>query len=116
MQTGAAILPHWRIVCAPPARGKSRAPVGAPVPAKTTPPQPAARPKGAEAPARKPKASAAAAAPPPFASWLVTGGSGFLGQAVVWRLLGMGVKVRVLDTAPMPAGWGDKVEFVQGDV
>jgi nucleoside-diphosphate-sugar epimerase len=51
-----------------------------------------------------------------FRSWLVTGGSGFLGQAVVRRLLKEGAQVRVLDTAPMPAEWAGKVEFAQGDV
>jgi nucleoside-diphosphate-sugar epimerase len=57
-----------------------------------------------------------APAPKAFRSWLVTGGSGFLGQAVVRRLLKEGAKVRVLDTAPMPGEWQGKVEFVQGDV
>jgi nucleoside-diphosphate-sugar epimerase len=51
-----------------------------------------------------------------FRSWLVTGGSGFLGQALVRRLLAGGAKVRVLDPAPMPEEWQGKVEFVQGDV
>jgi nucleoside-diphosphate-sugar epimerase len=65
-----------------------------------------------------PKAARPAAAPKagPFRSWLVTGGSGFLGQAVVRRLLKEGARVRVLDTAPMPAEWAGKVEFVEADV
>jgi nucleoside-diphosphate-sugar epimerase len=53
---------------------------------------------------------------PAFKSWLVTGGSGFLGQAVVRRLLAAGCRVRVLDTAPMPPEWQGKVLFLQGDV
>ncbi|MEA3166779.1 MAG: hypothetical protein QOJ26_1653 [Thermoplasmata archaeon] len=53
---------------------------------------------------------------PGFKSWLVTGGCGFLGQALVPRLLALGCKVRVLDTAPIPKEWAGKVEFVQGDV
>lgn len=70
---------------------------------------------------RKPR-SAARASPEvdsqrtPFRSWLVTGGSGFLGQAFVRRLLAQGVKIRVFDTAPMPAEWEGKAEFVHGDV
>lgn len=55
-------------------------------------------------------------AKPRFRSYLVTGGSGFLGQALVPRLLKAGVKVRVLDTAPIPPAWAGKVDFVQGDV
>lgn len=69
--------------------------------------------------ARKAPAKARAAKPQPagFGSWLVTGGSGFLGQAFVRRLLQQpGVRIRVLDTAPMPAEWIGRVEFVQGDV
>lgn len=69
--------------------------------------------------ARAPLAGAARRAPAPgpgFKSWLVTGGSGFLGQAFVRRLLAMDCKVRVLDTAPMPAEWQGRVEMVLGDV
>ena len=51
-----------------------------------------------------------------FQSWLVTGGSGFLGQALVRRLLKRGCTVRVFDTVPMPAEWDGKVEFMQGDI
>lgn len=64
----------------------------------------------------RPSSRAAPAQGTAFRSWMVTGGSGFLGQAVVRRLLGLGCKVRVLDVAPMPAEWQGKVEFVEGDV
>jgi nucleoside-diphosphate-sugar epimerase len=64
----------------------------------------------------RPKESPSHTPGPGFKSWLVTGGSGFLGQAMVPRLLKLGCKVRVLDTAPLPASWEGKVEFVQGDI
>ena len=53
---------------------------------------------------------------PRFRSYLVTGGSGFLGQALVPRLLAAGAKVRVLDTAAIPAAWQGKVEGIVGDI
>jgi nucleoside-diphosphate-sugar epimerase len=92
------------------ATGKSRPRVGAAVPTKSAP---------RKATGTKPtKASSASRAPqgPGYKSWLVTGGSGFLGQAVVRRLLGLGCTVRVLDTAPLPPGWEGKVELFQGDI
>ena len=61
-------------------------------------------------------ASTASLTRPRFASYLVTGGSGFLGQALVPRLLAAGVKVRVLDTAPVPQAWQGKVEGIVGDI
>jgi nucleoside-diphosphate-sugar epimerase len=81
------------------------------VPARNAPAKTARK-----APARA-KAAPSKPGPAAFRSWLVTGGSGFLGQAFVRRLLAQpGTKVRVLDTAPMPADWVGQVEFVQGDV
>ncbi|MEK6975982.1 MAG: NAD-dependent epimerase/dehydratase family protein, partial [Candidatus Thermoplasmatota archaeon] len=53
---------------------------------------------------------------PAFGSYLVTGGAGFLGQAIVPRLLEAGVRVRILDTAPCPPQWQGRVEFVVGDI
>lgn len=55
-------------------------------------------------------------AQPAFRSYLVTGGAGFLGQAIVPRLLAAGVRVRVLDTARIPAAWEGKVEGIIGDI
>lgn len=85
-------------------------------PAKAAKAARSATPGKPAATAKAPKAAAGPAKPAGFRSWLVTGGSGFLGQAVVRRLLKEGVTVRVLDTAPMPGEWAGKVEFVQGDV
>jgi len=76
-------------------------------------PKAAPRARTAKTPSSKP---AAAPAAPRLKSWLVTGGSGFLGQAVVRRLLADGCTVRVLDTQPMPPEWAGKVELVQGDI
>src|SRR5688572_12908979 len=53
---------------------------------------------------------------PAFRSYLVTGGAGFLGQAIVPRLLAAGVRVRVIDTAPIPEQWLGKVEGIVGDI
>lgn len=79
-------------------------------------PSKAAPRKAAKSSSAKAKAPAKPAGPA-FRSWLVTGGSGFLGQAFVRRLLQQpGVKVRVFDNAPMPAEWIGKVEFQQGDI
>jgi nucleoside-diphosphate-sugar epimerase len=72
-----------------------------------------AKPRG-KAPAPKPAKTAGPG--PGFKSWLVTGGCGFLGQALVPRLLALGCKVRVLDTAPLPKEWVGQVEAVQGDI
>ena len=51
-------------------------------------------------------------------TWLVTGASGFLGQAAVRRLLSLGCRVRGLDVAPAPEASAAQAryEHVQGDV
>jgi nucleoside-diphosphate-sugar epimerase len=54
-------------------------------------------------------------------SYLVTGGSGFLGAALVSRLVGEGARVRVLDNnwrghPRRLAGVADRIEFVIGDI
>ncbi|HUR62274.1 MAG TPA: NAD(P)-dependent oxidoreductase [Candidatus Thermoplasmatota archaeon] len=50
-------------------------------------------------------------------TWLVTGGAGFLGQAVVRRLAALGHRIRVLDCVPRPPGLaGIPLEYVEGDV
>jgi nucleoside-diphosphate-sugar epimerase len=47
---------------------------------------------------------------------LVTGGAGFLGQAVVRRCLARGYKVRVLGRTPMTGELAAKVAFIRGDI
>jgi nucleoside-diphosphate-sugar epimerase len=49
-------------------------------------------------------------------TWLVTGGAGFLGQAMVRRLLAGGHTVRVLDTAARPPELEGELDYVQADV
>lgn len=50
-------------------------------------------------------------------TWLVTGGAGFLGQAVARRLAGSGHNVRILDAAECPSELaGLDVHYIQGDV
>lgn len=85
------------------------------MPSRKTPSRSPAAPAGKPRAAR-PKTGKPASPGPGFKSWLVTGGSGFLGQAMVRRLLALDCRVRVLDTAAMPAAWSGKVEMVQGDI
>lgn len=47
---------------------------------------------------------------------LVTGGGGFLGQAVVRRCLDRGYAVRVLGRSALPAAIANRVEFQPGDI
>ena len=47
---------------------------------------------------------------------LVTGGAGFLGQAVVRRCLARGYRVRVLGRTPLAGELADKVDFHRGDI
>jgi nucleoside-diphosphate-sugar epimerase len=47
---------------------------------------------------------------------LVTGGAGFLGQAVVRRCLARGYRVRVLGRTPMTGELAGQVDFLRGDI
>jgi len=47
---------------------------------------------------------------------LVTGGAGFLGQAVVRRCLARGYRVRVLGRSPMTGELSRQVDFLRGDI
>ena len=47
---------------------------------------------------------------------LVTGGAGFLGQAVVRRCLARGYRVRVLGRTPLAGELAEKVDFHRGDI
>ena len=47
---------------------------------------------------------------------LVTGGAGFLGQAVVRRCLARGYRVRVLGRTPLAGELAGRIEFVRGDI
>jgi len=47
---------------------------------------------------------------------LVTGGAGFLGQAVVRRCLARGYHVRVLGRTPLTGALAEQVEFQRGDI
>ena len=47
---------------------------------------------------------------------LITGGAGFLGQAVVRRCLARGYRVRVLGRTPIASELASQVDFVRGDI
>ena len=47
---------------------------------------------------------------------LVTGGAGFLGQAVVRRCLARGYRVRILGRTPLTGELASQIEFVRGDI
>jgi len=47
---------------------------------------------------------------------LITGGTGFLGQAVVRRCLVRGYRVRVLGRTPMTGELAEQVDFIRGDI
>ncbi|MFM7742712.1 MAG: NAD-dependent epimerase/dehydratase family protein, partial [Verrucomicrobiota bacterium] len=47
---------------------------------------------------------------------LVTGGGGFLGQAVVRRCLARGYRVRILGRTPLTGELASLVEFIRGDL
>ena len=47
---------------------------------------------------------------------LVTGGAGFLGQAVVRRCLARGYRVRILGRTPLTGELASRIEFIRGDI
>ena len=47
---------------------------------------------------------------------LVTGGTGFLGQAVVRRCLARGYRVRILGRTPVAGALAGQVDFIRGDI
>jgi nucleoside-diphosphate-sugar epimerase len=49
--------------------------------------------------------------------WLVTGGTGFFGTHMAWRLIKEGIRPVLFDLAPVDdPGLVDKVDYIQGDV
>lgn len=49
--------------------------------------------------------------------WLVTGGTGFFGTAMAWRLIHEGIRPILFDKAPIDdPGLVGKVDYIQGDV
>src|ERR1041385_3750145 len=55
--------------------------------------------------------------PPAASTWLVTGGAGFLGHAILARRAAVGAKGRSFDVAdPLPEYRLPGVEYVKGDV
>ena len=47
---------------------------------------------------------------------LVTGGAGFLGQAIVARCQQRGYKIRVVGRSPRPANLSSEIDYIQGDL